>query len=99
MRGCAGSSFTRRTRWPCTFHQVRFMHARDAVNRVIDRAVKYSEAARGDRRVGVAGANGIERGVIPVSHDIGTRWNADARGEIYRADGRDEERTSKNRAH
>ena len=75
------------------------MLAGDAVNRVVDRDVKYSEAARGDRRVGVAGANGIQRGVVPVSHDIGTRWDADARRKIYRADARDEERTSESHAY
>jgi len=60
--------------------------------------VKNSKTSGGDRRRCVAGANSIERGVVPVGHDIGIDRAADDRRKIYSADAGDEERISKNRA-
>jgi hypothetical protein len=47
--------------------------------------VKNSEAAGGDWWCR-AGTNGIERGIVPVGHDIATGWDADAGCKIYSAD-------------
>ena len=74
------------------------MRARDAVNRVVDGDMKNSKAAGSDRWRCVAGANGIERGIVPVGRDIATGWDADAGCKIYSADARYEKRTSENRA-
>jgi hypothetical protein len=61
--------------------------------------VKNSEAAGGDWWRCSGCSNGIERSVVPIGHDIGIGWDADARHKIYNADKGDEECNPKQSIH
>jgi hypothetical protein len=57
--------------------------------------VKDSQAAGGDRWRCVASANSVERGIVPIGHDVAIGWDANTRHNIYSADADNEYQTSK----
>ena len=81
VRGGTGCGFPGSAGGHGARHKVRFMRAGDAVDGVVNRAVKNGESPRRDGRWRFAGTNGVQRGVIPVGDDVCSRHD---RGEQHR---------------